>query len=52
MSFEGEILAGAAALVGVILSVRGVKIRIEHTLRHSTPATEQDEPNPKKEGTR
>ena len=32
-NFEGEILAGAAALLAVLLSVRGVKIRIEHAFK-------------------
>ena len=31
--YEGEILAGAAALLAVLLSLRGIKIRIEHAFK-------------------
>jgi hypothetical protein len=31
--YEGEILAGAAALLAVLLSLRGVKIRVEHAFK-------------------
>ena len=32
VGFEGEILAGAAALLAAILAFRGVKVRIEHSV--------------------
>ena len=44
MSYEGEILTGAAALVGVLLSMRGVKVRIEHTLKRNISENEQEDP--------
>ncbi len=39
-NFEGEILAGAAALLAVLLSVRGVKIRIEHAFKRDRSESE------------
>ena len=32
VGFEGEILAGAAALLAAILAFKGVKVRIEHSV--------------------
>ena len=51
MSYEGEILTGAAALVGVLLSVRGVKVRIEHTLNRNVLKSEQENPPGRKKET-
>jgi len=31
MGFEGEILAGAAALLAAFVSFKGIKIKIEHS---------------------
>ena len=31
VSFEGEILAGAAALLAAFVSFKGIKIKIEHS---------------------
>ena len=32
VGFEGEILAGAAALLAAVLSFKGIKVRIEHSV--------------------
>ena len=44
MSYEDEILAGGAALVGVLLSMRGIKVRLEHTLNRNISETELEDP--------